>query len=790
MTDYQIMFSFNIVFTNAIFMDFFSDIRTILWVIGSCISIAGSYFIYKRTIRVKHNRQTLDATFFVDRTEAFADAVKLLCSNNKVLQVNGNSGMGKSDFLKILADIVNKRVSKKFIKCKKLDSSLKCLRGYNAFYIEGKNADEFKNVIEHAAKTHFNANDIDNAEAFARLVTKSVGKRKLILIFDNINDISIHRALNDFIKSYLITRRTDRIIVGTQSNFSYDIEYGVITLNHFENNDILELAKIYGRSLENNLDAIKHSSMGLPVFLGILLKNTEVEGYNDLDKELIMIFESLDENDKRFFLSILLISMIETQISKQKLYRLSTHNPDESLTRLHNKNLIICYQDSIKVHDLIAMKFFSFTITSRIKVLDFDQIVIELIDLFSTNDHLIIFLNLLVSKNVESVTYSTDKIREYLDCEIDNENYVYVLTLGKYIFEYINYYELNLLRSERTFSLYLHKIYILSLQYVGRRNEALLELDKYKKEFKPIRINEILSLDEFETFYIEADTLHLNNCFTEALEQFRLLLNVAKDRNFDEFHMKCLYQIAHNERHRGKDLLAALEWYKKTTEYAKKINNLEFHVRGMIGEMSIHIIMGSIDYNFQLYIDLLTNLVAKSNENSSIRAYLYKYIGRFNLRFGSLDSAYANYKLADEIYDLHSSRKNMYMLFEWAEYHRLIQKSDKAEALYDKCIVLAKNCNETNFETYSRFGKLLLKTDENIYAIKEECNELIANAIKINNTFLKDQIQLYKHLHDHSIEYDRLKLYYKKHHMNNEAKLIEKIKLGKVNRNEIQLNLA
>ena len=71
-------------------------------------------------------------------------------------------------------------------------------------------------------------------------------------------------------------------------------------------------------------------------------------------------------------------------------------------------------------------------------------------------------------------------------------------------------------------------------------------------QIKLVHISDISSDIEFEFNYLVADLLHLQNKYTKAINDFRMLLNIANmNKNFNHKIPKCTWAIAHSGRHQA-----------------------------------------------------------------------------------------------------------------------------------------------------------------------------------------------------------------------------------------------
>lgn len=776
-------------------------VRNIFLIITSLITIF--VFLRKRKLRnyIKYDRKlNINNYSIVDRKDSFEDALKLLASGCRLMQVNGASGIGKSYFLKFFSELVNNNVHKKIIKEKRLKYIVNHVRYFKAIYIDAVSISEFQQILNKVAKKFFEHRDEVDYEQFAKLIDKKIKKKSLILIFDNINNRSLHIELNNFMSIYCDLRPNDLIFIGTNTDFTYNIKSGTITLTHFGDKEILEFYKTYNYPEPKNLEEVERYTMGLPIYLSLYLNNIDHLSLDDINKKIIILFNNCNHNEKMLLGAILYISLINTSVEYEELIRLPFKNLDDSLESLKSKFLIIENSSSYKVHDQIGKILLKHLFLNKSLEKLSDHIILILIDHYSRlthchNKHLTVFFQLLLHNNDDSKMYLLEvkQILEFFRKQLVEESYTYILVIGNYFFDIISKVEVSYLFADEKLTSELYKLYILALQYTGDYDGAQLELNKYKMKYITYRIDEIKTQSQYEIFFIEADTFHLHCNYSGAISQFQFLLEVAKNKGFDDFYIKTIYQIAHNERHKGRSLLLAKEWYERTVLEAKRINYVEYIIRGTIGVISINILIDDVNYDFDSSFNQLFHLIKQSDKSNTTLAYVHKYYGRYHLRYNNFDSAFKHYNLAEDIYKSCNSRKNKYLLFDWAEFYRTKREYEKAIYYYDRCITFGKNSNDYNLINYSELGKLLINAQKiNSNKLIKKCNELIYNAQKVNNETFQYQAELVKKYLQNEIitEINTLISFYKARQLFREVNILNRINKGQTSISDFQLNLV
>lgn len=777
-------------------------IRSIVLIASGLITIYGAYRVVRRRINIDISRTVLrENEVFIDRSKAFIDAFELISTGIRLIQVNGYSGIGKSYFLEFFTELVNGKISKKIIRQKGLKPLVKKTRKYRAFYIDAGTTDEFSVTMTKVLRKFFEMDKYDDAEHFAMIINNFYKNQNIMLIIDNVNSRPLHSDLNHFITNYFKVRPKDMIFIGTNIDYSYNEKKGNIKLTRFGDGEILEFYKAYNHEVPSDTKIIEKRTMGLPVFLSVYCRNNESDDSESIEETISSLLKASTYKEKHLFIVILLVSLLETTISYETLTRLpiSDLDLDATLEKLIAKFLVIDNEKLYKVHDQISSILFNEVVLNN----DYRELtnktlteLIQYYQSFSSDECKLnrIFLQILlpVEQKVESA-FTHEEIINELKCQVAEEQYTFLLVIGKYIFNDICDTQFSYLLRNSHFTKELYKLYILTLQYVGHYNDALSELEKYKMKYKTYRIDQIETNSDFELYYMEADTFHMHTNFSEAISQFTLLLDIAKKKNFTEFYVKTIYQIAHNERHRGRNLKIAEEWYERATQEALVHNNFEFYIRGLVGVVSVNIMMYNLAFDFQSYFNKMMQQIENLPENSSIRAYVYKYYARYKLRINEFDCAKQFYLNADKIYKNNHSRKRNYLLFDWAEYYRAKGDNEKALYYYRECVTFAENSNEGNFVIYSMLGELLLtyKDIGKLETIKK-CDELIRRANRVSNDIVKLQIELLRksfvgHNND---ELKSLIEYYNIFSLNSEVMLISKMKQGAFLPNELLLNLA
>ena len=750
----------------------------------------------KSKININPQRQLISHHIIIDRYEAFKKILSGLCSHYKVIEINGGSGIGKTYFLQILADLVNNKIESKVIQKKQLLLLQKKVHDYKAFYIDAENIAEFRDVIDNISRIYFRVEDTNiRNEQFATCIKRQFKTKKLLLIFDNINNRSLHVELNNFLNTYFNIRSQDTVIIGTNISLNYQHTNIAITLKPFQDDEIREFYDAYHRKLPQNMDEVIKHTMGLPLYIKYYLMNgnSPITNIDDMIKEH---FNECNDNEKVLLLTILYSSLTNNHIEYRELQRFPFDNLDTNLKILKSRSLIIQENFQYKIHDQIAK-----IILNEVHLYAFyeplsDQVLNILLQHIPScsNMSTLIFYQLLLHNNkpTTALLFNDEDIIAFFKEQFNSEHYSFILNIGKFLFQHSEIADPISSRLSNKLMPQLQKYYILSLLNIGDYNEANFQIGEYRTRYNIGRIDNIDTYAKYEFYYMEADALHLQCHYIDAISQFNFLLSVASNGIFSNYYTKTFYQIAHCERHRG-NLMIAREYYEGAKAKAIITEDCEYEILGQIGIISIDILIGEEHFDYRNIFETLLGKCRNEKVSNSVLAYIHKYCGRYFLRCKEYNSSQEHYEIADQMYRNCSSRKSKYLLFDWAEFYRAKKDFQKAIDLYDQCIVFGKNNNDANLINYAMFGKLIIKADQlSPEKFAEACAFIIQKSEQVNNEILCLQAKLIRSYYLNEISEHQSELFtmYRNKNLLREISLLQKMQKGEFYINDVHLNLV
>ena len=573
-------------------ISWYNTLFGIIGFIGSTVSI--KTYLRDNKLNVNNlnifNTVALKQDFFTNRINEIKMILELLNNNNKVISVYGNKGVGKSEFLKIITDYINNNIKSNklndtFIKNDIKRDKYHILKNYKAIYFDLSDKMGMKEIITEIFSKIFpniKINKNISYHYFLNELEKVYNKQNIIFIFDNFNNGALKSELIKIFQEHQIQRCKDLFIIGSINEFiSYSESILYIEITSIQDKKVIkEFAAKKGIDLtDESLNKLYSMSYGLPIYLNIILNNEFTQINNrllllNINEYIIDLVSKLDEETMRILKYCAFISALNTTLKLDIFIELGFN----SSSKIHfeklikNSLLIDLGNNTFKMHDIIT----DFIIEKHI--VSSQDISVSLINYYKQRH-----------QNKEVVIYSLltndfsnkELIIKVLKEEIDNDNLPYLFTLGELIRKYQYIKSLYSIDSE----IYNYLIYSYLYMKMGMGDyigaEELVN-NLLAGQIKLVHISDISSDIEFEFNYLVADLLHLQNKYTKAINDFRMLLNIANmNKNFNHKIPKCTWAIAHSARHQAENLNMVLNDYNECYLVSEKFNDIKYLCRAI-----------------------------------------------------------------------------------------------------------------------------------------------------------------------------------------------------------------
>lgn len=653
---------------------------------------------------LSNRHYVLDHKIFIDRKKQIKELLDILKEGNNIVNIFGIDGIGVSETLRFFADLINKQLPLK----RRLDyyKSLKTLLPTKniAFYFKITNVCCKDQLIKEIYENMFISSQKEdvNITELITLINKKSGKKRLVIMFDEIESTLQMSMIEEFILLYLQFRPQDTFFIGShKKNLSYQLTCHFIEILKFNKDELYILAKAYNVSLKDNeYTKLFELSQGIPVYAYLLLRYYYIE--NQLCKDNLIeylrerILNQLDEREQEIICKIALLSKQPLEINYNSLSQSISNFTLSEMMALENKALL----DINKKENTLSM----------LPIIA-DQVILHLNNIeFATklfryyqkreNDTLAIMYLLLGEIKKKDVYYFNKTIEQYLEHNDMLSLYnALILSVDLEIDVYNKYPEI-------------YKKYILACITM------LLSCGEYKKAeklFKEFTFNTSYFItlkhpaneEQFHFYFLWADTKHLLNCYSEAINIIDELITCEHS---NEEHLCQLYWMkAHCLRHQWKDYSESLAYYKLCNNLSNDICNTEYIIRSLHGLICIAFISFEKNFDFKNTFKELDAIYEKTGDKWNLYKYnTLKYKSIYN-RIMERNKVEAE-KLLNEALEgyINIKRRNIYdVYFEFGELHRFFGENEQAQIFYSKCLEYSQNNSDYNLQSLAQMGSIL-----------------------------------------------------------------------------------
>jgi len=716
----SILFLVASIYSLTHIVNIYNILFALIGFIGSVVGIK-NHFEQKRN-KINHldifTSIALKQEYFTNRVSEINKILELLNANHKIINVYGNKGVGKTEFLKIIADYVNNNINKKLnnflIKNNIKKQKYKNIKNYRIIYFDLSDKMGIQEIINEIFSKLFSniiINDNKSYHHFLNELENIYSNQNMIFIFDNFNNEALKIELIKTIQEHQSQRSADLFIIGSINEFiSYTENIFYIEIEALEDMQVIkEFALKKGIDLSDEaVDRLYSMSYGLPIYLNLILHNELISTNSRLLKlnindYLIQILSNLDEETMKVLKYCGFLSALNTTLNISVFIELgfNTSQLKIYLEKLVKNSLLIDLENNnYKVHDIITDFIIEYHLVNS------KPISMNLKHYYKKKQQ---YKEVVIYSLLTNDFSDKELIIKIITKEIDNDNLAYLFTLGELIrkYQYVN----SLYTIDKEIYNYLIYSYLYMKMGMGDYLGAEDLVDNLLTgQIKLVHISDISSDIEFEFNYLVADLLHLQNKYTRAINDFGMLLDIAKNNNiFHDKIPKCMWAIAHSGRHQAEDLKAVLNDYNDCLNFSLKYNNIKYLCRAINGKLCINLAFDNLNYNYLEEINKVYQYADKYNFLDKIVLSTMKYNAIFlrkNMNFilskDYLDRAYKEHNKAGRrlVADLE---------FEYGEHFRKLKKYKKAYSYYKKAYDFGKANNDRNLYTHSMLGIILVE---------------------------------------------------------------------------------
>lgn len=692
--------------------------------------------IKKRNISSQY---LFDYKLFVDRYSHVSALLDIITTKNKaVVNVYGISGIGITHLLQFTADIINKEVPifRRIKYWKSVYSVIK--HKYLAVYINISKVSDIQSLSETIYNNLFvkDKKDIDviNEKELIDFIQLKYKKTNLVFFLDEIISKEQLYVVDDFFTQYFSDRPKDTFIIGShKKNISYQFTYNHLEIEKLCEKELMVLAKVYKVDLNPSESiALYELSDGIPLYAYLLLRYYEND--KGLCKDSLVtyltdeIFPRLTNDEYTTLSFISLLSLSENRISLNQLSDIYNGFSSEQIETLYLKGLVQLDRDEnhFTVYKIVAEE-----VLKKLYIQN-SSLYNKLFDYYIQQNNVpaaLRYIPFIKNISLKQRKLFVENITKYLE-EKKFALLYNILTPSL---------ELGLLIHKNISSIYrLYSYAIIAvLLACGEYLKAKNYLDSL--EFDGITLKTIvqpLNDDDFNLYFIYADTEHLLNNYNSAIHIIdSLILNSNQHKNIDRLP-QLYWMKAHCLRHQWKDPTQSLENYIACQELSERLNQPEYVIRSLHGQICIALIQNNNDFN---YIDAFNQLdtIYSKTQTSRFEQYMYNTI-KYKAIYKRINNM-PNKALELLNQSLNGfisiKRRNIYDLyFEFGEYFRFNKNYKESYEYYEKSKEFAKENGDYNLESLSRLGIVLLNLQNNdgydsfgirheLLRIKVECME-------------------------------------------------------------------
>ena len=676
-------------------------------------------YIAVRNKKIKKYKYQFDK-YFSDRRNEYENVRGFIKkSKESTCYITGRLGIGKTEFLKEVADRINNRII--FIR-------------YRSIYINLRNDCSVMNVL---CKT-LGINTYSESVQIVSDRLKSEKKKKWIILIDGVSQYNILFVKN-FADSIYECSKIKCVIAYEDQLSRKNTELSI-----FKESEIRELVRkerIY--CTDEQITLISKISMGVPAYIRFILNQLKSNGIIDLSKNNdikdyleTIITQKLNITEQKLLMLICCLSEIlnNQSININEILNINrTPNADKSLRILFQNSLLEYVDNKIMIETNICN--ICFDCLHEYKDEEFSSIYYYY---KNKKENECIATLALLRTNID-LTGKLNSLKRIITDQFNRGNYLFIIQIGNLDFQTIinkNIYGKKVYKIIQMF-------YLKSLLEVGaysKANDIIYNYDftQYGRE----GIININSQNDFDIHYSIINLYHLTNQFDDAIMSCNLLLKKCRTKkNIIDVN----YLMAHCIRHIGDNYDEAVRIFNAIV--ADK-TNLEIspksYIRSCYSIMSIEMLKGIPKESLSFQFSELYEYANITNESEIIKPYIQRHELRYMADYENrIDLAI---QMAKEIIDkleIIQLRIKYDYYFELAELYRLLFfKTNKEEFVYESrkyysmAIEFSSVAGDYNLETMCILGMSLLDMMEgksmNLLKIREIASNCYTKGLLLN----------------------------------------------------------
>ncbi len=637
----------------------------------------------------------------VDRERDIAQIVKRI-DDDRVVNCWGRKGVGKSFLLQHLADVVNghrQRRPRGGPKPKRLRAAL---------YFDLTDAVGFDQVERQVTQTALRRSDA-RWEEFVASVAAIFGRRRLLLVLDNVNTPGLWPSVGRAIYEYLARRPHDRVVLGSIDPVSLmNLRVEHVCLRPFDPESIGELVAARGHAVTPERLADLHDQCsGLPLYAHALAAHDSpllgdssagpAEALFEQDlvsrppevRELIA-YAALMGLVGRVVPTAALgqfpIAQLEAQLQAAEPILQAVPHTGRRFFRIHDlfrdaALRVLRTEVSCAARDLFARArsdgrmlnaaiYAMFAEPAEIGEDDFDDVLAPVIRSAVESR------NYALLSNLHSWSRQTAAVLRFITADVDRHD---LFIFGR--------------ASE--------------LAGLGRYAEAQEELasSSIARARRPLGVA-ATQLDA-DLRFLQADIAHLQNRYNEAREMFEALEGRAATTGNGSLEARCIWGQAHVLRHQGRELDTALLLFARAIELADAAGELFAKVYSVTGATGIKVFSCAVPGDEEQILDEVEKAIATNVVHPGYMLEVWKSQAQVAWFRGDAEKASAIVEEALKKALALNDRLLYNLCFERAEFRRLAGDTEAALEDYVRVLEFGERNGDRNLISNSLLGAVL-----------------------------------------------------------------------------------
>ncbi|SHO54928.1 tetratricopeptide repeat protein [Vibrio quintilis] len=568
---------------------------------------------------------------FINRKDDVVNTLMHLKTRN-ILSIYGQRGVGKSEYLKYIGDILNRGECYKLISKINQDQVKKTTN--NVIYLDVVDTTELESSIAVLGEMACDKR-AESISDLAMQIDKIYKSEKICFILDNVNNVAAMQSLTKLIRQYTNVRPSDFFIIGSIFKV-VDPHLSIQSqkLEPFNENHCQTFIESKGITINDAmLNKIYIKSIGLPLYLNFFTLDSKLKSPDNIDGFssyfISEIYSGLSQDERDVLIFICLCNLVVTNIPSSSINLAQFSRVDTSLRKLKQQSTIIennfGQETCVKAHDLIrdiCLEYERKIISSMSKVASsflerkykLESIILDALS------------NALMKNKIMDITDTLNK-------EILGQNYIFLISFWENVEAWAG--NDSVFHSDTNIKNQALYGYMLSLLATGDYQKAkALTKSSYLYEFSNKQVSNITSKFEFNVFYAVADLDHLLNQYDLSRAQAMALVTRAKELKWIKEEKESLWLYAHLTGHIGDDLLEAYRIYEEIKGKCPSNNDIMF-LRSLNSQFSILFTLGE-KVTLESFKVILNTF---DLESPSLESALWRNYSRCQRLLGDIPSA-------------------------------------------------------------------------------------------------------------------------------------------------------